>query len=227
MGVPSGAHLIVATHNEHKLGEIRSILLPQLKTFTGNDRCVECNEEAIISAKGLNVAEPVEDGITFTDNAFIKARALCHATGLPAVADDSGLAVDILGGAPGIFSARWCGHHGDDQANLQLLLDQLHDVHDPHRGASFICAAVVVCPDGTEKSVLAQMSGRLINEPRGSNGFGYDPIFIADGQTRTNAELSAKEKHALSHRGKAFRILAPFVAAALGYQVTTIIADKK
>jgi XTP/dITP diphosphohydrolase len=178
----------------------------------------------------------VEDGVTFAENALIKARAVCAATGLPAVADDSGLAVDVLGGAPGIFSARWAGKHGDDLANLDLLLGQLGDVRPEHRQAGFVCAAALVTPDGREEVRLGEMRGVLATAPRGTNGFGYDPILVpeedprfageafagtasgalADGPgRRTAAELSPDEKNAISHRGKAFRALAPLVVAAL------------
>ena len=130
------------------------------------------------------------------------------ATGLPTVADDSGLTVDALNGMPGVFSARWSGRHGDDKANLELVLAQVVDVPDPLRGAAFVAAAALVLPDGREWTVEGEMRGRLVRAPRGSGGFGYDPIFVAAGQTRTNAELSPAEKDAISHRGKAFRALA-------------------
>ena len=135
--VPAGARLVLATHNAGKLAELRQILTPLVPGLV---------PESVISAASLQAPEPVEDGLSFADNALLKARALARATGLPAVADDSGLCVDVLGGAPGIFSARWSGRHGDDTANLQLLLDQLADVAAPHRGARFTCAAVLVQP---------------------------------------------------------------------------------
>ncbi len=159
--------------------------------------------------------------MTFAENALIKARALVAATGLPAVADDSGLAVDVLGGAPGIFSARWAGRHGDDVANLELLLAQLGDVPAGHRAAGFVCAAALVTPDGTEVVRTGEMRGTLLTAPRGENGFGYDPILQPDeqpgapGTPRSAAELSPAEKNAISHRGKAFRALAPAIVAAL------------
>src|SRR6185436_13615554 len=128
-------------------------------------------------------------------------------TGLPAIADDSGLCVDVLNGAPGIFSARWAGKHGDDRANLDLLLAQLGDIDAPHRGAHFACAAALALPDGTERVVEGQLLGTLRHTPAGTNGFGYDPILQPEGDTRTCAELSAEEKNAISHRGKAFRAL--------------------
>ena len=216
-GVPIGARLVLATHNAGKLAELRQILEPLVPGL---------DPGAVISAASLKVPEPVEDGLSFTDNALVKARALALATGLPAVADDSGLCVDVLGGAPGIFSARWSGRHGDDAANLRLLLDQLADVVDPHRTARFTCAAVLVQPgsDGLSEQVTAiegSMEGRLARSPRGDGGFGYDPIFVPvqedgpAGRDRTNAQMAAEEEHAISHRGQAFRDLAPILAEIL------------
>lgn len=215
--VPDGARLVLATHNPGKLAELRAILTPLAPGLA---------PEQVISAAALNVREPVEDGLTFAANATIKARALAAATGLPAVADDSGLAVDVLGGAPGIFSARWCGHHGDDAANLQLLLDQISDVTDPHRTARFVCAAVLVTPQvlaGQAEPVVIEraMHGRLLREPVGEGGFGYDPVFVPDsedapgGRGRSTAQMSAEEKNQISHRGQAFRDLAPVLAQVL------------
>jgi XTP/dITP diphosphohydrolase len=201
---PDTPRVVLATHNTHKLAEVRAIM-----TQAGLDPA------QIISAADVGAPEPVEDGLTFADNALIKARAVVAATGLAAMADDSGLAVDVLGGSPGIFSARWCGHHGDDAANLRLLLDQLTDVPTGHRGARFCCAAVLVTPDGTETVEHGTLEGALTTAPRGSNGFGYDPILVPDGETRTCAELTPAEKNARSHRGQAFHALAPAVLRAL------------
>jgi XTP/dITP diphosphohydrolase len=160
------------------------------------------------------VEDVVESGVTFEANALLKARTVCAATGLVALADDSGLAVDVLGGSPGIFSARWSGRHGDDRANLDLLLAQLGDVPDGHRGAGFVCAAALVTPDGFERVEFGRIRGVVTREPRGSGGFGYDPILqLPDG--RTLAELGAEEKNAISHRSQAFRALAPSVLAVL------------
>ncbi|MDU5308597.1 MAG: RdgB/HAM1 family non-canonical purine NTP pyrophosphatase [Varibaculum cambriense] len=206
MKLPAGARLILATHNPHKVRELAEILSPLIAGFS---------PEMIVGADGLGIEEPVEDGVSFTENALIKARLVAQKTGLPAVADDSGLCVDVMGGAPGIFSARWCGHHGDDQANLDLLLSQLAEVPAENRDASFVCAAVLVSPAGLERHCLGKMSGKLLSAPRGEGGFGYDPIFLAEGQQRSNAELSPSEKNALSHRGKAFRTLAPAIAATI------------
>lgn len=198
--------LLLASHNVKKLRELRAILEPVVPGL---------DPEAVRSAKDIDAPEPVEDGTTFAENALIKARALAAATGLPAVADDSGLSVDVLGGAPGIFSARWCGRHGDDGANNALLLAQLADVGDAHRGARFVCAAALVVPGGEEHVEIGEMTGRLIREPRGAGGFGYDPLFVPDGQDGTAAELPPEVKHAISHRGKAFTALAPRIARAL------------
>jgi XTP/dITP diphosphohydrolase len=157
--------------------------------------------------------EAPETGATFAENAVAKARDAVAATGLPAVADDSGLAVDALNGMPGVLSARWSGGHGDDQGNLRLVLDQLGDVPDERRGAAFVCAAALVAPDGRETVVHGEWRGRIIREPRGTNGFGYDPIFVPDGGQRTSAELTAAEKDADSHRGRALRALLPHLRA--------------
>ncbi len=204
--VPLGARIAFATHNDHKAREVRAILaglVPGLDTA------------AIVTSAQCGADEPIEDGETFQANALIKARYLAEHTGIAAIADDSGIAVDIMGGAPGIFSARWCGRHGDDQANLDLLLAQLSDVADEHRRAAFVCAAVVVHPDGREAVEVARLGGVLTREARGDRGFGYDPIFVADGQTLTNGELEPDIKNGISHRGQAFRALAPRVAEFL------------
>lgn len=204
----AAARLVLATHNAHKLGELRDILC-------GRDGVVGLAPEEIVSAADLAAPEPVEDGVTFADNALIKARALAGAAGVPVIADDSGLAVDVMGGAPGIFSARWAGRHGDDAGNLDLLLAQLADVRDEHRGARFVCAAALVTPTGEETVQIGEMPGTLLRERRGSGGFGYDPILVPEGESRSAGELSAAEKNAISHRGKAFRALVPAIAAAL------------
>jgi XTP/dITP diphosphohydrolase len=207
VSVPPGARLVLATHNAHKVGELRAILAPLLPGLDGR---------AVVGARDVAAPEPVEDGVTFAQNALLKARALAAFTGLPAVADDSGLAVDVLGGAPGIFSARWAGRHGDDTANLELLVAQLADIRDPHRGARFVCAAALVTPDGFEHVEEGALVGNLALAPRGAGGFGYDPLLVPTGETRTCAELDPREKNAISHRGQAFRALAPHVVRVLG-----------
>lgn len=191
------SRIVLATRNKGKVAELNRILggldVGGLDEFPG--------------APDVPETEP-----TFEGNALLKARAIAAFTGLPAVADDSGLCVDALNGMPGVLSARWSGRFGAatgdrDTANLRLLLDQLSDVADEHRGAAFVCAAVLVTPDGTERCAEGRMHGTIIREPRGTNGFGYDPIFVPDGETRTNAELTPAEKDAISHRGRAFTLL--------------------
>ena len=199
--------LVLATHNAHKVRELREILTSALPGL---------DPASVVGAGDVGAPEPVEDGLTFAANALIKARAIVAATGLPAVADDSGLAVDVLGGSPGIFSARWCGRHGDDAANLELLLAQLADIAPEHRTARFVCAAVLVTPDGLAEVRTGTLEGTLATEPRGGHGFGYDPALVPLGDSRTCAELTADQKNAISHRGKAFRALAPLVVHALG-----------
>ncbi|WP_059012377.1 RdgB/HAM1 family non-canonical purine NTP pyrophosphatase [Streptomyces specialis] len=196
--------LVLATRNAHKVTELRAILAESVAgvELVGADAFPE-------------VPDVRETGVTFAENALLKAHALARATGLPAVADDSGLCVDVLGGAPGIFSARWAGKHGDDRANLELLLAQLADVPEPYRAAHFACAAVLALPDGTERVAEGQLRGTLRYAPAGEGGFGYDPILQPDGETRTCAELTPDEKNAISHRGQAFRALAPLVAELL------------
>jgi XTP/dITP diphosphohydrolase len=205
--VPLGARVVFATHNAHKAGEVRAILAGLVPGL---------DADAIVTSAECGAEEPVEDGETFEENALIKARSLASHTGLVAIADDSGISVDIMGGAPGIFSARWSGGHGDDRANLDLLLAQLTDVRGEHRRAAFVCAAVAVHPDGREVVEVARLTGAIARAARGSNGFGYDPIFVADGQTVTNGELEPSVKNGISHRGQAFRALAPRLAALLG-----------
>ncbi|MFJ9694172.1 RdgB/HAM1 family non-canonical purine NTP pyrophosphatase [Kitasatospora sp. NPDC101183] len=197
--------LILATRNQHKVAELRAIL-----GEAGLD------VELVGADAYPEIPDVPETGVTFAENALLKAHALAKATGLPAVADDSGLCVDVLSGAPGIFSARWSGKHGDDLANLDLLLAQLSDIAEPHRGAHFFCAAALALPDGTERVVEGRLLGTLRTAPAGTNGFGYDPILQPLGETRTCAEMTAEEKNAISHRGQAFRALAPVVKDLLG-----------
>ena len=195
--------LLLATRNAAKLTELRRIVEPV------------ADVELLGLADVPTYDEVPETGATFADNALLKAREAVRHTGLPAVADDSGLTVEALNGMPGVLSARWAGGHGDDVANLQLVLDQVHDVPEERRGAAFVCAAALVLPSGEERVVHGQVDGVLLREPRGSNGFGYDPIFLPYGESRTTAEMSAPEKDAISHRGKAFRELAGHVAELL------------
>ncbi|MFE2231569.1 RdgB/HAM1 family non-canonical purine NTP pyrophosphatase [Streptomyces sp. NPDC059442] len=197
--------LILATRNAGKITELHAILADARLTheLVGADAYPE-------------IPDTKETGVTFAENALLKAHALAQATGLPAVADDSGLCVDVLNGAPGIFSARWAGTHGDDRANLDLLLAQIADIDTPHRGAHFACAAALALPDGTERVVEGTMPGTLRFAPVGTNGFGYDPILQPEGHEVTCAQLTPAEKNAISHRGKAFRALVPVVRELLG-----------
>ena len=194
--------VVLATRNAGKTAELQRILAPYDIELLGLD--------------DVAAYEPgPETEPTFRGNALLKAREACQATGLPSVADDSGLEVDALNGMPGVLSARWAGRHGDDVANLELVLCQVGDVPDQRRGARFVCAAAAVLPDGREVLAEGEMRGVLLRAPVGTNGFGYDPIFRPDGVTRSSAELSSDEKDAISHRGKAFRALAPMLAEAL------------
>ncbi|MET9221661.1 RdgB/HAM1 family non-canonical purine NTP pyrophosphatase [Streptomyces sp. NPDC088197] len=196
--------LVLATRNAHKVTELHAILA---------DSGLDVD---LVGADAYpEIPDVRETGVTFAENALLKARALAAGTGLPAVADDSGLCVDVLGGAPGIFSARWAGKHGDDAANLDLLLAQLGDIDTPHRAAHFTCAAALALPDGTTRVVEGRLRGTLRTAPAGTNGFGYDPILQPDGSTLTCAELTPAEKNAISHRGQAFRALTPLVAELL------------
>ena len=191
--------IVLATRNAHKVAELQVIL---------GDVISGLDLEIVGVDEFPDVEDVVETGVTFAENATLKAVAVAQATGLPALADDSGLAVEVLGGSPGVFSARWAGTHGQDRANLDLLLAQLSDVPDEHRSAAFVCAAALAMPGGSVVVREGRMPGTLAREPRGSNGFGYDPILLVEGDSRTAAELSAQDKNSISHRGKAFRALA-------------------
>jgi XTP/dITP diphosphohydrolase len=191
--------LVLATRNQHKVTELRDIL-----------RAAGMTDVDLRAATSFpDVPDVVETGLTFAENSLLKARAVAAATGLPAIADDSGICVSALHGMPGVFSARWSGRHGDDEANLRLLLAQISEVPDEHRGAHFACAAAAALPEGAECVTEGRVDGYLIREPRGAHGFGYDPIFVPDGETRTTAEMSPAEKNAISHRARAFRALVP------------------
>lgn len=225
--------IIVATHNEGKLVEIRRILEERLGAGAA--------DAELVSAGSLNLPDPVEDGVTFQENALLKARDVAARTGCPAIADDSGLIVDVMGNAPGILSARWAGRHGDDKANNALLLAQIADIPETSRTARFRCAAALVVPGAKREDDMAESAGKpyaitsetveigempgvLLHAPRGEHGFGYDPLFVPDDQpTRaveagvrlTSAEMKPAEKNAISHRGKALRALVPAVEALL------------
>lgn len=190
--------VLLATRNPGKVRELARILAPYG-----------------LELEGASYEPGPETGETFAQNALAKAREGVAHTGLPTLADDSGLTVDALNGMPGVLSARWAGRHGDDLANLELLLGQVADVPDERRGAAFVCAAAYALPDGRCEVVLGEMRGTLARAPRGTNGFGYDPVFVPEGLELTSAELDPDDKDALSHRGKAFRALAPLLAEAL------------
>ena len=184
--------LIIATNNSHKVGEIKKILSGKF--------------EQILSLREAQIDhETVEDGVTFMDNAKKKAREIAEISGCAALADDSGICVDALGGAPGVFSARFAGVHGDDEANNRLLLSKLQGLEN--RSAHYTAAIALVYPDGREVLAEGYMYGKIIHAPRGNGGFGYDPLFVADGEKRTVAEMSAEEKNSISHRANALRIL--------------------
>ncbi|UXW87065.1 RdgB/HAM1 family non-canonical purine NTP pyrophosphatase [Microbacterium azadirachtae] len=192
--------IVLATHNPHKVSEFDGIV-----AATRPD----------LEVVGYDGPEPVEDGVTFEENALIKARAAAAHTGLAALADDSGIAVDVLGGSPGVFSAYWAGQRKDAIANRDLLLDQLRDIADPHRAARFVSVIALVLPDGREWTVRGEWPGRLAHEAAGDGGFGYDPVFVPDGQIgseRTVGEFTAEEKQTQSHRARAFDALVPLLA---------------
>lgn len=197
--------LLLATRNSAKVAELRRIL-----TAAGLTGLRVVGEDAV-----SELPEVVESGATFAENALLKARSAAAHTGWAALADDSGLCVDALAGMPGVLSARWCGHHGDDRANLELVLNQVADVPAGRRGARFVCVAAFVTPDGREVLTEGEVLGRLLTEPRGTGGFGYDPIFVPDGWEVTTAELAPEVKDSLSHRGRAFTAVAPHVRAWL------------
>ena len=199
------ASLLLASGNTHKLTELRRLVASADLDLT-----------VLSLADVASYPEPVEDGVTFEDNAVIKARAAALATGLPALADDSGLEVDVLNRMPGVRSARWAGVGATDQENLDLVLRQLADVADERRRGRFVCAVALVIPEGSAGRVDAVLrrtvEGAIVRQPRGGNGFGYDPIFLPDGFEQTTAEMSAAEKDAISHRGRALRAILPRLA---------------
>lgn len=205
---------MLATRNEHKVHELNQIL---------GSVVTELDLQIVPVTAFPEVEDVPETEVSFVGNATLKAVAVAAATGLPALADDSGLTVEVLGGAPGVFSARWSGSRAGagaprahkDLANLRLLLEQIDDVPDAHRQAAFVCAAVLAFPNGAVSSAQGAVEGRLERAPRGDNGFGYDPIFVPTGDTRTLAEFTDVEKNAISHRGRAFRALAPVLLERL------------
>ena len=199
------AGLILATRNEKKLAELQRILAASSVDVSVTDL-----------SEFPDMPEVAETGATFTENALLKARAVVAHTGQPVVAEDSGLCIDALNGMPGVLSARWAGGHGDDEANLRLVLAQLADVPAARRAAHFASVAALVLPSGREHVTEGTVSGCITDAPRGTNGFGYDPIFVPASSEETTAELSPEAKDAISHRGRALRALAPVIAALLG-----------
>jgi XTP/dITP diphosphohydrolase len=197
--------LLLATRNKGKIEEFRRIL----------DAIAPGEIELIGLDSFPDLHDVVEDGKTFNENALKKAREMCIASGIPAIADDSGLCVDFLNGDPGIYSARWAGSHGNDSANTEKVLEQLKDVPDIKRGAHFTCVAALYLPDGRSHCEEAQFEGSILRAPVGEHGFGYDPIFQPDGYAISSAQMSAEEKDSISHRGKSLRAIAPHVITLL------------
>jgi XTP/dITP diphosphohydrolase len=197
--------LVLATRNQGKINEFRRIL----------EELAPGQIELIGVDQFPDLVDVDETGSTFEENSLLKSRYTCAATGLPAIADDSGLCVDALNGDPGIYSARWAGIHGDDQANIEKLLEQLKDVPDDKRTARFKCVASLVLPDGREQIAEGRFEGHILHAPVGENGFGYDPIFQPLGLSISSAQMSAQEKDLLSHRGKSLRAIAPHVIQML------------
>ena len=197
--------LVLATRNQGKITEFRRIL----------DELAPGHIELIGVDQFPDLVDVDETGSTFEENSLLKSRYTCDATGLPAIADDSGLCVDFLNGDPGIFSARWAGNHGDDQANIEKLLEQLKGVPDNKRTAHFKCVASLVLPDGREQVAEGRFEGHILHAPVGENGFGYDPIFQPLGLSISSAQMSAQEKDLVSHRGKSLRSIAPHVIQML------------
>jgi XTP/dITP diphosphohydrolase len=196
--------VVLATNNAKKLAELRRIVAAEAP-----------NVQILGLADVASYPEPAESERTFEGNALLKARACVAATGLPALADDSGLAVDVLNQLPGVRSARWAGPSSTDEENNALLLRQLEDVPPAERTARFICAMALVLPDGTEHVRLGEMRGRLAVSAAGHHGFGYDPLFVAEGYTMTNGELEPSAKDAISHRGRAVRAILPVLISEL------------
>lgn len=190
--------LVLATHNAGKIAELRRILA-----------AAGMEDIELLSAAEVELPDVAETGTTFAANALLKARAAVAASGLACVSDDSGLEVAALGGAPGVRSARYAGAHGDDAANLARVLDELETAED--RRARFVCVAALVSPGGEERTATGVLPGTLARAPRGTGGFGYDPIFVPDGETRTTAEMLPEDKDAISHRGQAFRAIVPAI----------------
>lgn len=193
--------LLVATRNKGKIKEIRALLEGLVK-------------EVLCAADFPDLPETIEDGTTFAENALKKAREACLATGLPVLADDSGLVVDGLHGAPGVISARYAGEGAGDAANNLKLMNELALLPNARRSAAFVCTMAFVSPDGDEQLFEGRVGGVIIDQPRGEQGFGYDPLFLVNGYQQTMAELSLAEKNQISHRGQALLAFRKFLAGA-------------
>ncbi len=197
--------LLLATRNKGKIEEFRRIL-----------EDIAAGEIELVGLEQFPDLHDVDEtGATFEENALLKAREMSAATGIPAIADDSGLCVDFLNGDPGIFSARWAGKHGDDKANTAKVLESLIGVPDDKRSAHFTCVAALALPDGRTHVEEARFNGWILHAPVGDQGFGYDPIFRPEGYEISSAQMSAEEKDAISHRGKSLRAIAPHVITLL------------
>lgn len=209
--IPTEARLVFATGNSHKVTEVIEVLTPLIPGL---------KPDYIVSSAQLGIVDVTETGTSFSANALIKAQAVAKHVDLPVLAEDSGLCVDVMNGAPGIFSARWCGKHGKDKENLELLLAQLRDIPKENRGASFVCSAILMDRAGKHHISEGVMGGSLDTSARGRNGFGYDPIFIPSGYSQSSAEISPAEKNRISHRFQAIKGLAPAIAEAIGLHVS-------
>lgn len=196
--------LVIATRNQGKIDEVQRLL------------SIHAPQVRLRSVAEFDLDDVEETGNSFEENALLKAQTIATATGLPALADDSGIAIDALGGAPGVYSARWSGVHGDDKANIAKVLTQLESISDEDRGAQFVCVIALARPDGKNLIVRGQVQGKVLRNPAGENGFGYDPIFQPEGFTLTTAQMTPEEKDAISHRGKALREIAPKIQGFIG-----------
>ena len=196
--------LVLATRNKGKIEEVQRLISEHAPHIR------------LRSVAEFGVDDVEETGLTFEENALLKASTIARLTGLPALADDSGIAIDALGGAPGVYSARWSGVHGDDGANIAKVLEELADVPESDRGAQFVCVIALAMPDGRHVTVRGEVEGRVRTAPVGEYGFGYDPIFQPAGFQITTAQMDPKTKDSISHRGKALREIAPKIAPFIG-----------
>lgn len=196
--------LVLATRNKGKIAEVQRLISLHAPQIT------------LRSVSEFNLDDVEETGTTFEENALLKAETIARQTGLTALADDSGIAIDALDGAPGVYSARWSGVHGDDAANVAKVLLELSDVPDEDRGAQFVCVIALAHPDGRSIIVRGEVEGVVRRDPIGNHGFGYDPIFQPDGYAITTAQMDPETKDAISHRGKALRSIAPKIAPFIG-----------